>query len=74
MWESILATTEWEAGKLKEIRIYPIDLNASAGKPKGVPEFASPAVAKKILEEVRRYSAAFGTNMQIKDEVGIIRP
>ena len=74
MWESIFATTEWEGGKLKEIRIYPIDLNASAGKPKGVPEFASPAVAKRILEEVRRYSVPFRSNMQIEGEVGIIRP
>jgi poly-gamma-glutamate capsule biosynthesis protein CapA/YwtB (metallophosphatase superfamily) len=74
MWESMFATTEWEAGKLKEIRVYPIDLNASGGKPKGVPEFASPAVAKKILEEMQRYSLAFGTKMQIEGEVGIIRP
>jgi poly-gamma-glutamate synthesis protein (capsule biosynthesis protein) len=74
MWESIFATTEWAGGKLKEIRVYPIDLNASPGKPKGVPEFASPAVANKILEEVRRYSASFGTTMQIEGGVGIIRP
>jgi poly-gamma-glutamate capsule biosynthesis protein CapA/YwtB (metallophosphatase superfamily) len=74
MWESIFATTTWEGGKLKEIRIYPIDLNAAGSKPKGVPAFASPALAKKILDEVKLASSAFGTNVQIEGEVGIIRP
>ena len=74
MWESIFATTTWQGGKLKEVRIYPIDLNAAGKKPKGVPAFASPALAKKILEEVKRISAPFGTNVVIEGEVGIIRP
>jgi poly-gamma-glutamate synthesis protein (capsule biosynthesis protein) len=74
MWESIFATTTWKGGKLEEIRIYPIDLNAAGNKPKGVPAFASPELAKKILEEVRRVSAPFGTKVQIEGEVGIIRP
>jgi poly-gamma-glutamate synthesis protein (capsule biosynthesis protein) len=74
MWESIFATTTWEGGKLKEVRIYPIDLNAAGTKPKGVPSFASPELAKKILEEVRAASKPFGTNVQIEGEVGIIRP
>ena len=74
MWESIFATTEWADGKLKEIRIYPIDLNAAGNKPKGVPSFAAPELAKKILTEMQKYSAAFGTNVQIEGEVGVIRP
>ena len=74
MWESIFATTTWKDGKLAEIRIYPIDLNAAGNKPKGVPAVASPELAKKILEEVRRVSAPFGTRVQIEGEVGIIRP
>jgi hypothetical protein len=74
MWEGFFATTEWAGGKLKEIRIYPIDLNPAPDKPKGPAAFASPAVAKKILEELRRISAPFGTKVQIEGEVGIIRP
>ncbi len=74
MWECFFATTEWAGGTLKEIRIYPIDLNPSPDKPKGPPALASPAVAKKILEELRRISAPFGTKVQIEGEVGIIRP
>jgi poly-gamma-glutamate synthesis protein (capsule biosynthesis protein) len=74
MWESIFATTTWSGGKLKEVRVYPIDLNAAGAKPKGVPAFASPELAKKILEEVRAASKPFGTNMQIEGEVGVIRP
>jgi poly-gamma-glutamate synthesis protein (capsule biosynthesis protein) len=74
MWESIFATTTWEGGKLKEVRIYPIDLNAAGSKPKGVPSFASGEVAKRILEEVRAASKPFGTNVQIEGDVAIIRP
>jgi poly-gamma-glutamate capsule biosynthesis protein CapA/YwtB (metallophosphatase superfamily) len=74
MWESIFATTTWEGGQLKEIRIYPIDLNAAGEKPKGVPAFAAPALARKILGEVQAASAAFGTRVQIEDNIGIIRP
>ena len=74
MWESIFATTTWEGGKLKEVRIYPIDLNAVGPKPKGVPNFATGEVAKRILEEVRAASKQFGTTVQIEGDVGIIRP
>ena len=74
MWESIFATTTWSGGKLKEIRIYPIDLNASGPRPKGIPAFADPALAAKILGEVKRLSAPFGTKVEIEGNVGIIRP
>lgn len=74
MWESIFATTTWEGGKLKELRIYPIDLNAAGPKPKGVPNFATGEVARRILEEVRAASKPFGTNVQIEGDVGVIRP
>ena len=40
MWEGFFATTEWSGGKLKENRIYPIDLNPAPDKPKGPPAFA----------------------------------
>lgn len=74
MWESIFATTTWSGGKLKEIRIYPIDLNAAGAKTKGIPSFADPALAAKILGEIRRLSAPFGTKVEIEGNVGIIRP
>jgi poly-gamma-glutamate synthesis protein (capsule biosynthesis protein) len=74
MWEGIFATTTWEGGKLKEVRIYPIDMNPAGSKPKGVPAFASPEVAAKILNEMKRISAPFGTNVRIEGDVGIIRP
>jgi len=74
MWESIFATTTWEGGKLKELRIYPIDLNAAGQKPKGVPNFATGEVAKRILEEVRAASKPFGTTIQIEGDIGVIRP
>ena len=70
MWESIFATTTWEGGKLKEVRIYPIDLNAAGKKPKGVPAFASAEVGRKILNELKKDSEPFGTNVVIEGESG----
>lgn len=74
MWECFFATTTWADGKLKEIRLYPIDLNPSGKKPKGAPSFASPELSKKILDELKANSAAFGTTIQIEGNVGVIRP
>lgn len=74
MWESFFATTTWAGGKLEEIRIYPIDLDAAGTKPKGVPAFAAPPLGAKILGELQRDSAPFGTRIVIEDGIGVIRP
>jgi hypothetical protein len=39
-----------------------------------VPSFASADRARKILTEMKTMSAAFGTNVQIEGDVGVIRP
>jgi hypothetical protein len=60
---------------LTEVRIYPVDLGQTprVGSQLGIPKKPSPAVAKKILDEVIEYSKPFGTRIVVEDGVGVIR-
>ena len=73
--EGLLSWSHYENGKLTEVRIYPVDLGQTY-RPTwevGTPRRPSPAVAKKILDEVIEYSKPFGTKFVIEDGVAIIR-
>ncbi len=72
--ESILATSRYEAGKLVEVRVYPIDLRV--GGPNswlGIPRISPPEIGARILQRVQRLSKELGTNMVVENNVGIIR-
>lgn len=73
--ESILVCSHFDAGKLVEVRIYPVDLGQTPrpGSQVGIPRRPTPEVARKILEEVIEYSKPFGTKIEIEDGVGVIR-
>jgi poly-gamma-glutamate capsule biosynthesis protein CapA/YwtB (metallophosphatase superfamily) len=72
-WESIIAISEFEQGKVKEIRLYPLDLRyAEHGVLRGVPQLAAGDLARSILERVRRDSVRFGTDVRIENGIGTI--
>ena len=75
-WDvSILPVLTYEGGRVKEIRIYPIDVRRNAqAKQSGLPRLASPELARRILDLMRELSAPFGTDIQIEGNVGVIRP
>jgi poly-gamma-glutamate synthesis protein (capsule biosynthesis protein) len=75
-WDvSILPVMTYEGGRVKEIRIYPIDVRRSAqAKQSGLPRIASPELGRRILDLVRELSTPFGTDIRIEGNVGIIRP
>ena len=75
-WDvSILPVMTYEGGRVKEIRIYPIDVRRSAGaKQSGLPRIASPELGRRILELLRELSTPFGTDIRIEGNVGVIRP
>ena len=80
-WESVVAEVDWEAGKLKEIRLIPIVLDYDPSKPlaqqrthAGVPRLATGAKAKRIIGEMKRLSRPFGTEIEYKDGLGVISP
>ena len=65
---------KFESGKLKEIRIFPVDLGY--GKPRwqqGRPMLAEGEVAQEILERYQRLSKALGTQVELANNVGIVR-
>ncbi|MGC4250233.1 MAG: CapA family protein [Sphingobium sp.] len=71
-WDSTLASLHYVNGKLKQIRVYPIELLSADGPDKGVPTLASGEKARAILGELARRSAAFGTSVRIEGETGVI--
>ena len=75
-WDvSILPVMTYEGGRVKEIRIYPIDVRRSAqAKQSGLPRIASPELGRRILDLMRELSAPFGTDIRIEGNVGVIRP
>ena len=73
--EALMAQVRYEEGKLAEVRVYPLDLGQTARPTSqvGIPRRPTPAVAKKILDELVEYSKPFGTKFSIEDGVAVIR-
>ena len=73
--ETVLTESRFEGGKLREVRLYPVDLGGSH-RPisrMGIPLTPSPAEAQRILHELQELSRPFGTRISIEDNVGVIR-
>ncbi|WP_250518415.1 CapA family protein [Caballeronia sp. ATUFL_M1_KS5A] len=72
--EALLTTTRFEGGKLKEVRLYPVDLGGSR-RPisrMGVPLTPSPQDAQRILHDLQAYPRPLGTTISIVDHVGVV--
>ncbi|WP_062563021.1 CapA family protein [Paracoccus aminovorans] len=74
--EAVLAEADFEDGELREVRLYPADLGGGARplSQMGIPLVPEPAVRRRILEDMARYSEPYGTRIEIRDGLGIIRP
>ncbi|MEO9133183.1 MAG: CapA family protein [Sphingomonas sp.] len=73
-YDSVMAATIFDGGKLTEVRLYPIDLLNAATKRRGVPHLAEGDKAREILEMLQKDSKMFGTTIAIEGSVGVIRP
>lgn len=74
LYESVIAVSRYDGGRVSEIRLYPIDLGVEIqGAGRGVPGMASPAAGRRILERLRDLSRPFGTEIAIENGIGIIR-
>jgi poly-gamma-glutamate synthesis protein (capsule biosynthesis protein) len=74
--EGMVATSHFEGGRLVEIRLYPVDLGLGNQRPMsrmGIPMTPTPEIAQRILTEMQELSKPFGTKIEIKDNIGIIR-
>jgi poly-gamma-glutamate synthesis protein (capsule biosynthesis protein) len=74
MYESLLAESRYQDGRLVEVRLHPIDAQYDAPISRtGVPRLASPELGRRILQRVQTLSKPFGTTIAIEGNIGIIR-
>jgi Bacterial capsule synthesis protein PGA_cap len=74
VFETIIAVTRWERGRVSEVRLHPVDLGYGRRLTEsGTPRLASPEMARSILERLQRISKPYGTRIEIEEGVGIIR-
>lgn len=75
-YQSVIAISEFAGGRLKEVRLHPVELLDSGVRlaHRGTPRIASPPVAREILERLQELSAPYGTEIEIEGNIGYIRP
>jgi poly-gamma-glutamate synthesis protein (capsule biosynthesis protein) len=74
VFETVIAVSRWEAGRVADVRLYPVDLGYGERLTRsGTPRLASPPVARRILERLQRISKPYGTTIAIEGDVGVIR-
>ena len=72
-YESVVARTIYRNGRAARIELYPISLSLDRRMAdRGIPQPATGREAQQILGRVARLSRAFGTDVEIRDGVGII--
>jgi len=73
-WRSVVAVTQFEGDELSELRLYPVTLGEERPRSqRGRPTLAEKEEAVEILERLKRLSEPYGTEIQVKDGVGIVR-
>jgi poly-gamma-glutamate synthesis protein (capsule biosynthesis protein) len=73
-YDGVVATTEYENGKPRVVRLYPLDLGNTYDRARrGIPHFADPENAHRILLALQQDSKQFGTTIAIEGTVGVIR-
>ena len=73
IWESVIAMPRFAGDRLIELKLYPISLGFKTPRPqRGWPMLATPELAKKIIDDLVKFSAPFGTRIELRDGVGIV--
>jgi len=73
-WEQMFAICDFAGDELAEIRLHPIDLGAQRPRSqRGRPILADGEMGARILQRVARLSADYGTKVETKNGIGIVR-
>lgn len=73
-YDGMLAEVDYRGGKASQIRVYPLDVGNTPDRTRrGMPHLADPATARRILKNLRQWSADLGTTLEIDGSVGIVR-
>jgi len=72
-WMSVLPWMEFEGGRLKEMRLYPVDLGQHRPRSqRGRPMMAGAEIGERILGKIVELSKPYGTEITIRDGVGFL--
>ena len=72
-FESVLAVTRYQGGKLAEVKLYPVEARETARMAlRGLPQTPSSEVAQKILKRLQGLSEPYGTKINVVGDVGYI--
>ncbi len=73
-WEQAFAVCDFVGDRLAEIRIHPIDLGHKRPRTqRGRPLPAQGETADRILKRIQRLSAKYGTKVEIRDGIGVVK-
>ena len=73
-WEQAFAVCDFVGERLAEIRIHPIDLGHKKTRTqRGRPVPATGEMADRILKRVQHLSAKYGTKVEIRDGIGVVK-
>jgi poly-gamma-glutamate synthesis protein (capsule biosynthesis protein) len=74
VWESVVAEVRFEAGEMAELVLHPITLGHGLERPqRGRPLLATGELAEKIIGDLQRFSEPYGTEIEMRDGVGVVR-
>jgi poly-gamma-glutamate synthesis protein (capsule biosynthesis protein) len=73
-WISVTPRMEYEGHKLQELKLFPIELGQKKHRSqRGRPMLADKKYGKKIIEVMKSLSKPYGTEIKIKDNVGVVQ-
>lgn len=73
IWEAVVAVPRFRGEQLTEIALHPITLgHGQARTVRGRPLFAEGALGQKILDDLTKLSAGFGTKITVRDGIGFV--
>lgn len=71
-FDSFVPICEFQNGRLRTITIYPLAIEPEAGERSGMPSIARGERAQTILSRLRELSMAFGTEIAVVGDIGVI--
>jgi poly-gamma-glutamate synthesis protein (capsule biosynthesis protein) len=74
VWESIVPLVRYEEGELASVELHPITLGFGLPRPqRGRPLLATGDLARKIIADLQEYSEPYGTRIDFRDGMGVVR-
>ena len=74
IWESVVAVPTWRGKELLSIELHPITLGfGKAPAVRGRPMLADRTLGRKIIDDLIERSRAFGTTVEWRDGIGVVR-